>query len=303
MKLRSLFWAILMALIPPGLAMPQVIDYLKTLGVTAIELLQTYLLVHDDWMDQDALRRGAPTAHTTLSRTFASERLGAASAVLAGDYASALAHRALVSDDLPAAGILRAVRVFAEMHEKVVLGQGMDVLSSVASSVRAPVPVETVHAYKTATYTVAGPLAMGVALAQGDERDLERVHHVGMLAGIAFQLQDDILGTFGDPSITGKDVLSDLRQGKRTSLLFELGQGPNAPTDLLARIYEMNGTTEGDLATVRDLLETSGAKERVLARIQVLVKDAWTHASMLPWSTEPMSALKQALVALTERGR
>ena len=79
----------------------------------ALELLQAYLLIHDDWMDRDEVRRGGPTVHALLRDLFGERRVGDAGAILAGDYASALAHKALLEVDLPAERLLAAARELA----------------------------------------------------------------------------------------------------------------------------------------------------------------------------------------------
>ena len=110
----------------------------------ALELLHTYLLIHDDWMDEDAVRRGGPTVHVLLSRVFESERLGHASAILAGDFALALATETLTKLRVPERRLRPLVACFNEMHEHAVIGQELDI--SGASS-----GPEAAYALKTAS--------------------------------------------------------------------------------------------------------------------------------------------------------
>lgn len=274
-----------------------------TLGAQiAMELLQAYLLIHDDWIDQDDVRRGGPTAHVALAAAYGTKALGDACAVLAGDYASSLAQRAFLECHVPPERLVVAARAFAKMQERVVLGQGMDVLAVLRQEpLGERAAVEAVHEYKTASYTVTGPLVVGAALAGAEDSLLEQLSAFGRLAGIAFQLRDDLLGTFGDAAVTGKEALSDLRHGKRTALLAELPQS-GISKELCMRIVRGEANDQ-ELATARRALETSGAKDRVEARIQVLVKEAWNIGRELPWNGTSRDLLREVLVSLTDRTR
>ena len=84
-------------------------------AMIAIELLQVYLLIHDDWMDDDDVRRGGPAVHVVLRERLGSKRLGDAAAILAGDLASGYAQEALLESDFPAERVLAAARAFARI--------------------------------------------------------------------------------------------------------------------------------------------------------------------------------------------
>ena len=120
----------------------------------ALELLQAYFLIHDDWMDQDLERRGGPTVHAHLGRRFRSTSKGASAAILTGDYAVALATRVLANLDLPGRRLSGVLTCFADMQLDAVAGQGLDVIGRGRD-------VELTYRLKTASYTVRGPLIMG----------------------------------------------------------------------------------------------------------------------------------------------
>ena len=92
----------------------------------ALELFQTYLLIHDDWMDNDPVRRGAPAVHVSLARHYGDAHLGACSAILAGDLLSALVHELVGSADLPSARRRALVHTFGRMEREVILGQCLE---------------------------------------------------------------------------------------------------------------------------------------------------------------------------------
>ncbi|MGD0527854.1 MAG: polyprenyl synthetase family protein, partial [Polyangiaceae bacterium] len=184
-----------------------------TLAAVALELLQAYLLVHDDWMDGDEVRRGGPSVPAMMRARLPGH--ADAMSVLAGDLAAAWAREALLAVELPAPRVVLAARELARVEEEVIHGQVLDVGSTAASASE----VEAVYALKTASYTVRGPLVMGARLAGASDGQVTALAAFAVPLGVAFQLRDDALGTFGDPGATGKPAGSDLRRGKRTALV------------------------------------------------------------------------------------
>jgi geranylgeranyl diphosphate synthase, type I len=270
-------------------------------AMLAVELLQVYLLIHDDWMDDDDVRRGGPAVHVALRERLGSKRLGDAAAILAGDLACGYAQEALLETELaasaapsPTARVLAAARAFAQIQVEVVTGQLAE-MSSVPS-------VEVIHALKTASYTVTGPLAMGAHLAGASEARVAQLARYGRPLGIAFQLRDDLLGTFGDPSATGKPVGNDIRQGKRTALVAEL-RGHAASEALLSRVLGREDASDADVAEVVRAMEATGAKGRVEARVAELLAEARSAlaAMGLPESSPGRTWLAGAVRALGER--
>lgn len=233
----------------------------------ALELLQAYFLIHDDWMDQDVERRGGPTAHIELTNTFGNAHLGACSAILAGDFALAMATETLAEVSADARRSSAAMSVFAEMQLAAVLGQELDVLG------RAKDP-ELVYELKTASYTVLGPLLLGATLAGAGPKTRQALETVSRPLGVAFQLRDDLIGVFGDPTVTGKPRGADLTAGKNTSLVrFGLGSKSSGRADL-ERVLGRPDATTAQVARAIEFLESSGAKAKVETRIEKLTSEA-----------------------------
>ncbi len=259
-------------------------------AMMAVELLQTYLLIHDDWMDDDDVRRGGPAVHVLLREKLGALALGDAAAILAGDLASGYAQEALLETALPTDRVFRAARVFARIQVEVVTGQLAEMRAAGRSVGAAGLPsVETIHALKTASYTVTGPLLLGAALAGASDARAAELERFGRPLGIAFQLRDDLLGVFGDPSATGKPVWNDIRQGKRTALVAEL-RGDARAEALLARVFGKADAAEADLEAVVRVMEDRGARGRVEARVREL-------------SAEARRALDVMAPSMSERGR
>ncbi len=233
----------------------------------SFELLQSYLLIQDDWMDQDDTRRGGPSVHTALRDHFADPHIAASLAILAGDLGCAYAHEVLVDATFDDTAVRRALSVLTASHEEVVLGQFLDVAGLG--------PVETVHLLKTSGYTVRAPLRLGAVLAGASDEALAGLDGFAKPIGVAFQLRDDVLGTFGDPKATGKAAANDLRAGKRTALVAEarkrLADADRAP---LEEVLGASDATEAAVAEVRALIERCGALAAVEARIAELTAEA-----------------------------
>ena len=261
----------------------------------ALELLQTYLLVHDDWMDQDDMRRGGPAVHAMLTRHFGSRAAGEASGVLAGDWASALSLEAIARLDVPADRIARVVTMFAQIEQDAIFGQQLDLSGR-------PQDVELMNDLKTGSYTVRGPLMLGAALAGASPAVLGRFERFARPLGVAFQLRDDLLGAFGDPAQTGKPRGSDLRAGKRTLLVTEaLARGTNADRRTLLDALGKRDAKDDEVERIVELYEKLGARRAVESRLDELVREALAALEGARLSKLGASWLRGAAEALSRR--
>ncbi|MBX7196849.1 MAG: polyprenyl synthetase family protein [Sandaracinaceae bacterium] len=233
----------------------------------ALELLQSYLLIHDDWMDRDDERRGGPAVHAALRAQVGDAHLGDALAILAGDLASAYAWELMVEAcaSLPCAPALTAA--FVRMHQEVVLGQELDLVATR--------DVSRMQKLKTGSYTVEGPLRMGAILGGASAVELERLEAFGTPLGEAFQVRDDLLGAFGDPAKTGKPRGNDLRAGKRTVLVLECERA-SLPEEraLLASVLGRAQASDTEVHAVLAMLERTGVRARVEDRLRHLLDQA-----------------------------
>ncbi len=187
----------------------------------AFELMHAFALFHDDVMDDAHTRRGQPTTHTLAAEQHASEgwagesrRFGDGVAILVGDLAFVLADR-LMESAPP-----EAWRIWNELRVELNIGQYLDILGSV-QSIRDVDKAERICRYKSGKYTIERPLHLGAVLAS-PEREHELLGPLsayGLPLGDAFQMRDDVMGAFGEESLTGKSVGGDLREGKPTPLL------------------------------------------------------------------------------------
>lgn len=199
----------------------------------ALELFHAAALVHDDLIDQSDTRRGKPAMHKRFEQLHSNSgwsglanRFGAAASILVGDlmlaWSSELFGNALLECDDK--NIEAACRdEFGRMRVEVMAGQYLDVLEENAAAglpiTDAVARANRVMLYKTAKYSIEAPLLIGAALAGSSVASRRELSAFAIPLGLAFQLRDDVLGVYGDPSVTGKPAGDDLREGKRTVLV------------------------------------------------------------------------------------
>ena len=250
-------------------------------AASALELLHTFAIVHDDVMDRSPSRRGSPASWVHLAEVHRRAgwvgdpaAYGLAAAVLAGDMALVLADRALLGSGFPSDRLLPALRRYDRMRVEVVAGQFLDVLAAHRGSAD-EAEARRIAVLKSGGYTVEAPLQIGAILGGGSDELLACLSRYGIALGEAFQLRDDVLGVFGDPEVTGKDRHSDLREGKRTVLLARATARSSAQdrTFLEERVGRPDLSPE-EVERARGLLESTGALDATLGLIEELVKEA-----------------------------
>ena len=222
----------------------------------AIELFQSAALIHDDIADASELRRGEPCLYRT-------EGLGLA--INAGDLALTRVFEIVLADgSLPAERRLRVLEELVRMERHTLEGQALDL--GWARDGRWDVTSDD-YLYmidgKTAWYTVASPLYAG-ALAAGAEPDAVRgLIEVGLPAGLAFQLQDDLLNLMGDADAQGKDFRSDITEGKRTlAVVWALEHLGGAERSELVELLESRTADTSRLARAVELIELGGGIDK-----------------------------------------
>ena len=236
-------------------------------AAAALELFHAFALIHDDIMDGSERRRGEPSVHqlftdlhTRSSWRGDAARYGRNIALLGGDLCAAWADQMFHDSGLTREQVHRGYPLFAGMRTEVIAGQYLDLVSGVGDGSAAG--ALTVIRMKAARYTVTRPLQIGAALAGAAEDLLAAYVSFGDPLGDAFQLRDDVLGVFGDPAVTGKPVLDDLREGKRTVLMAFARD--RATREQSARIRALFGRPDLDddgAGELRRILVDTGALE------------------------------------------
>lgn len=269
----------------------------------ALELLHTFALVHDDVMDASDTRRGLPAVHRRFISQHAqdtwrgeSRRYGEGAAVLVGDFA-------FVYSDMLVAGISAEARaVYDELRVELCVGQYLDLVGT-AGGTRDRERARRIERYKSGKYTVERPLHLGAALAGRLGELQDALSAIGLPLGEAFQLRDDLLGVFGDSSVTGKPVGDDLREGKLTPLVAAAAaRVSGADADLLGRLGATD-LSRGEIAGLQSLLERCGAREEIEGTIAELVDEAVIAINVAPLTLEARTALAELATFVAWRDR
>jgi geranylgeranyl diphosphate synthase type I len=187
------------------------------------------------------------------------------------------------------------------MRTEVTAGQYLDLLRA-AGGLPGAQGALTVARYKSAGYTVQRPLQLGAAIAGAGERAAETYTAIGLPLGEAFQLRDDVLGVFGDPSVTGKSADDDLREGKQTLLVALAEEAADGDgRRLLAEALGNPDAGPAEFDALRALFESTGARAQVEQRIAERTALARTAIAEAPLADDARVALDALAVAATSR--
>lgn len=283
---------------------------------SAMEIFHAAALVHDDIIDNSATRRGMPAAHIRFETLHSSgdwagsgTAFGRASAILLGDLLLAWSDE-LVADALDTLESRESAREtrreFNRMRTEVTLGQYLDILEENAWPSVADDDVlsraDRVIVYKSAKYSVEAPLVLGAMLSGATGEQVQALREFGLPLGIAFQLRDDLLGVFGDESLTGKPSGDDLREGKRTVLIAmarsEMNDEAKLDFDSLLGSPTLTGA---DIQRLQKVILHSGAVDRVESLIANHTSVALDRLSAAPLGELAKEELRAMAVLLTER--
>lgn len=242
----------------------------------AVELFQTCALIHDDIADEGEMRRGQPCVHV-------SEGVGIALNV--GDAALVSAFSSLL--DAPGydnATKLALLRELVSMERVTLQGQALDL--GWARDGRWDVTVEDyldMASRKTAHYSAASPLAMGAIAGGGTGEQVGALRTFGEVAGLAFQVADDLLNLVGDQAAQGKDFRSDVTEGKRTLVVVRALASLDADGRAeLVDLLSSHATDPARLGRAVELMEGSGAVDYARDYALRLVSEAKSGLEKAP---------------------
>lgn len=257
----------------------------------AVELFHNFTLMHDDIMDAAPLRRGQPTVHT---------RWGNTTAILSGDVMLIWAYRYLAQCG-NAETVLRLFNIFNRVATEVCEGQQMDLDFERVHTVSIPDYLRMIE-LKTAVL-LGGALEMGAVCARASEADSHHLYEFGRLAGIAFQIQDDLLDTYGDPVKFGKQIGGDILQNKKTLLVLKTLQvAPQADLKALSAWMQANNANPEDkVNAVRGIFDRNGIPALVDEEKLRFQKLAFGHLEAVSVPDSQKQVLRDAIKNLFER--
>ncbi len=284
----------------------------------SLEVLHGSALVHDDVMDASDVRRGRASAHRQFEALHAnagwlgdSAAFGRAGAIVLGDLLVMWSVQMLQGAGLRDSALQRALPIVEAMRTEVTSGQYLDMVAQAHPlRQRAPgfgsmvPPIEVaiddasrVVEYKAARYTVQRPCQMGAALGGGDDQLYFTLGAYGSPLGRAFQYRDDLLGVFGDSTVTGKPTGDDLREGKRTVLVAHaFAHADDAGRGLLLQQLGDPSLDADGIAELQQVLEESGARKSV----EAMIDEGYERAMLALEAAEITDEGRTALTGLAE---
>jgi geranylgeranyl diphosphate synthase type I len=215
-------------------------------------------------------------------------RFGEGVAILVGDLAFVYAD--LLLSDAPR----EAWAIWNELRIELNIGQILDILGGVRNDRRLD-KAQRICRYKSGKYTIERPLHLGAVLAAPERADelLPILSAYGLPLGDAFQMRDDVMGAFGDPSVTGKPVGGDLREGKPTPLLARAVDAASpAQRSVLDRVGRAD-LSDSEVADIQQVIVDTGALADLEATIASLTDAALTAISAAPITAEARDELVQ----------
>lgn len=281
-----------------------------------LEIFHAAALIHDDIMDNSDTRRGEPSAHRWFEKVHTDENFsgdaahyGTSTALLVGDlllaWSDEMLTRALTGLDNAEARVGTRAE-YQKMRSEVTLGQYLDIHEEAAwrhipQSARFDRALRVIT-FKSAKYSMEAPLRLGASLAGASPHHLDQLSAFGLPLGIAFQLRDDVLGVFGDPSVTGKPSGDDLREGKRTVLIALAEQNMSASArSVFGDMIGDPDLTDEQITILQSTLHDSGAVDKVEQIIAESVESSLHALDRAEIAPEAKSELSQLAEAVTKR--
>lgn len=276
-------------------------DYSYDLAL-AYEVFQTAILVHDDIIDNDNKRRGVDTIHYINNEKYKkysdeSKHLGDSIAICMGDYglykSNEIISKAYEND--PNLG--KVLTCFNKTVLDTAKGELLDVILPYESKyvgIDNKLLEETImdiYKLKTALYTIVGPMSVGLLLAGADDSYLEDIKEFGEKIGLAFQIQDDILGIYSEE--IGKVIGSDIREFKQTILYAHI-MTTSCKDELLK--YYGKDVNEEVLEKVRNIFKESGSYDYAMNKMNELYDESISILENINWIEESKKEILSGFV-------
>ena len=259
-------------------------------GAVAVELIHNFSLVHDEVQDHDAERHHRPTVWA---------RMGEAQAINVGDFLITRAFAALAEAPVPAERRVAALTILNEAMARMIAGQWADVSFETREAVTVDEYLAMVRGKTSAL--LGAPLAMGAALAGAPPEQATALQEWGETVGVAFQVQDDYLGTWGEPNLTGKSNTNDIARKKKTlPIIHGFANGASGPILSAWATHEPEAEA---IAAVVSALEACGADTATRAEAQRLTQAADSMLDSFELADDARQQLRAVGAYLIDRDR
>lgn len=248
----------------------------------AVEIFHNFSLVHDDIMDDAPIRRGKATVH---------EKWDLNTGILSGDAMLINAYQ--LFENYPPELFKPLAALFTKTAIEVCEGQQYDVDFEERDDVKIDEYLKMIE-YKTAVL-VGAALKMGAIVSKASQTAQDEIYEFGRLLGIAFQIQDDYLDTFGDESVFGKQIGGDIIENKKTYLYLKaLELTDKNSADQLKHLFTISPKhPQNKIETAKQIFLDSGAAEATKAKIKTFTNEAFEHLEKINISEEGKTFLKE----------
>ena len=277
----------------------------------AYELFQTAILVHDDIIDQDDMRRSLPTIHyqnrmkySKISKDKEVEHFSNSIALCMGDYGLFLANKLIADSYSKDKNLGKVLSYFNQTVLNTIKGELLDVVlpfeskNEIIDYSSLEEKILDIYRLKTSYYTMIGPLLSGMILAGAKQKELDSMEEFGKKLGIAFQIQDDILGIYSNE--TGKVKASDIKEGKQT-LLYAYAKNSKYKEEL-DKIYGKNNLDDSIIKEVQTIMKESKALEKATNYMNQLYDESIQDLEKMTWiKKEDLNILKGFVEYLRQR--
>ena len=235
----------------------------------SVELLHNATLIHDDLIDHDELRRNGPTFHVNyrewykkeVSSDGKAEDFGNTMAILGGNTTYNLGVEVLLSSKFPHNLICEAINLYQNVFQELIEGVMFESLIQRRDNVTLDEYLKMVKMKTSAL--IEKSIQIGAVLGGATSNQIKALTEYAVLVGQAFQIQDDILGTFGAESDTGKPTDGDIKEGKRTVLVVQaFSNASPKQLNVLQKILGDSNSNPSDIERVRKIFQETGALEK-----------------------------------------
>ena len=255
-----------------------------------IETFHNFTLLHDDLMDKSPIRRGKPTVYRKWDEN---------TAILSGDAMNILAWRYFLKK--PHKNLLQILQTFEQTSMEICEGQQYDMNFETRSDVTIGEYMEMIR-LKTAVL-LGGALRIGALYADADAADIEHIYNFGIKLGLAFQLRDDLLDSYGDVSTFGKQTGTDIKDNKKTYLMLRsIEKSNDIQRQRLLSLF--NSTPDDPTEKVSEVLGIYSAldiRTDVENHIAELHDEAMMHLDKIGCPDERKSTLRELAQTLLNR--
>lgn len=270
----------------------------------AYEIFQTSVLIHDDIIDEDNLRRGKKTIHYINYENdrkydeILSKKIGDSVGICMGDYGFFEGNKIMIEAYKDDKNLPKILSYYNDIVLKTIEGELIDVKLSFDGKYKINETdlfenIMLIYKYKTAYYTIIGPLILGLKLGSINDHDkLKDIEEFGEKIGVAFQIQDDILGIYND---MGKVVGSDIKEYKQT-LLYSKTMENEKYRDELLKYYGKSDITNEEIEKVRNIFKESGSYDYSYNMMNNLYDDALKDLNNIKWVLDEDKIILQGFV-------